>query len=93
MIIKNNGLIIFFIDHDVIMINMRSTCEHYSRINVSNNYGKKVIVIMKQGKGGGVVVMDRRTCFHKFSYAKCRTITERSNKFFRKKFPEHASKN
>ena len=48
---------------------------------------------MKQGKGGGVVVMDRRTYFHKFSYAKCRTITERSNKFFRKKYPEHASKN
>ena len=32
--------------------------------------------------------MDRRTYFHKFSYAKCRTITERSNKLFRKKCPE-----
>ena len=43
---------------------MRNTCEKYSEIirNLSNN---KNIVIMKQDKGRGVVIMDRNKYFDK----------------------------
>ena len=52
---------------------MRSTCEKYSRINVPYKYRKivndlsrnKNIVIMKQDKRKGVVVMDRGKYFDK----------------------------
>ena len=52
---------------------MRSTCEKYSRINVSYKYRKTVndllrnkdIVIMKQEKERGVVVMNRGKYFGK----------------------------
>ena len=45
---------------------LRSTCEKYSKINVSYKYKKvidnlsknKNIVILKQGKGRGVVILD-----------------------------------
>ena len=53
---------------------MGPTREKYSRINVSYKYrkivnelsGNKDIVIMKQGKGRGVVVIDRGKYFGKF---------------------------
>ena len=52
---------------------MRSTCEKYSRINVPYKYRKLVndlsrikdIVIVKQDKGRGVVVMNRGKYFEK----------------------------
>ena len=83
---------------------MRSTCEKYSRINVPYKYRKivndlsrnKDVVIMKQDKRKGVVVMNRGKYFDKsLSYTKYRTIcaiTGKSNKFFRKKSPVYASK-
>ena len=83
---------------------MRSTCEKHSRINVPYKYRKivndlsrnKDVVIMKQDKRKGVVVMNRGKYFDKsLSYTKYRTIcaiTGKSNKFFRKKSPVYASK-
>ena len=92
-------------DINIIKTKMRSTCEKYSRINVPYKYRKivndlsrnKDIVIMKQDKRRGVVVMNRGKYFDKsFSYTKYRTICAtkgKSNKFFRKKSPVYASKN
>ena len=64
-------------DINRIKTKMRSTCEKYSRINVPYKYRKTVndlsrnkdIVIMKQDKRRGVVVMNRGKYFDKsFSY-------------------------
>ena len=60
-------------DINRIKTKMRSTCEKYSRINVPYKYRKivndlsrnKDIVIMKQDKGRGVVVMNRGKYFDK----------------------------